>query len=77
MSNESRVTSNEDEQSRKILVPRPSSLVTRFLLAFQFLTMVTVKVEGEIPEREIGRASAFFPIVGAFQGLMLVQVWFL
>ncbi|MBI4687309.1 MAG: adenosylcobinamide-GDP ribazoletransferase [Nitrospirae bacterium] len=44
----------------------------KILLAFQFLTIVPVKVEGEISERDIGRASAFFPIVGAFQGLLLV-----
>ena len=39
------------------------------LLAFQFLTIVPVRVNGDISERDIARSAAFFPAAGAFQGL--------
>lgn len=42
------------------------------MLAFQFLTIIPVKVKGEISEKEIGITSAFFPLVGVFQGALLV-----
>ncbi len=41
----------------------------QLLLAFQFLTIVPVKVSGKITERDIAGSAAFFPLVGAFQGL--------
>lgn len=41
-------------------------------LSLQFLTIIPVKVKGEISEKEIGEASAFVPLVGAFQGALLV-----
>lgn len=55
---------------------RPSS-VTRFLLAFQFLTIIHVKMLDNISAREIGRSSAFFPLVGAVQGALLAFSSFL
>ncbi len=44
----------------------------KILLAFQFLTIVSVKDLGEVSEQEIGSTTAFFPIVGFFEGLLLV-----
>src|ERR1700690_3997486 len=43
-----------------------------FLLAVQFLTIVPITVGGNITAREIGRSAAFFPLVGAIQGLLTV-----
>jgi adenosylcobinamide-GDP ribazoletransferase len=41
----------------------------QLLLAFQFLTIVPVKVPGRITEQDVAGSAAFFPLVGAFQGL--------
>jgi adenosylcobinamide-GDP ribazoletransferase len=41
----------------------------QLLLAFQFLTIVPVKVPGKITEKDVAASAAFFPLVGAFQGL--------
>jgi adenosylcobinamide-GDP ribazoletransferase len=41
----------------------------QLLLAFQFLTIVPVKVPGKITEQDVAGSAAFFPLVGAFQGL--------
>lgn len=46
----------------------------KILLAFQFLTIIPVKIKGEISEKELGEATVFFPLVGAFQGVLLVTV---
>lgn len=45
-------------------------MIKQVLLAFQFLTIVPVKVAGEITGKEVAGASAFFPLAGAFQGLV-------
>jgi len=42
----------------------------QLLLAFQFLTIIPLRIKGDISEKDISRSSAFFPIVGAFQGLL-------
>ncbi len=42
----------------------------KILLAFQFLTIIPVKVKGDISEKEIARSANFFSFVGAFQGLI-------
>lgn len=52
-------------------VTRHSSLVTRFLLAFQFLTIIPLKRMHNVSEKDIGSSTVFFPIVGAAQGGML------
>lgn len=44
----------------------------RLLLAFQFLTIIPVKVKGDISEKEMSQSATFFPVVGAFQGLLVV-----
>ena len=41
------------------------------LLAIQFLTILPVRLKGEISESDIARCAAFFPLAGAVQGLML------
>lgn len=40
------------------------------LLALQFLTIIPVKVKGGISEKEVAKSAAFFPVAGAFQGLL-------
>jgi adenosylcobinamide-GDP ribazoletransferase len=47
------------------------------LLAFQFLTIVPVKVTGDITEKDVAGSAAFFPLVGAFQGLLTAVPAFL
>ncbi len=47
------------------------------LLALQFLTIVPVRVSGEITERDVAGSAAFFPLVGAFQGLATAASAFL
>ncbi len=41
------------------------------LLAIQFLTILPVRLRGDISERDIARCAAFFPLAGALQGLIL------
>jgi len=41
------------------------------LLAFKFLTILPVPVPPEVPPRTMGRAVAWYPLVGAFLGLAL------
>lgn len=75
MSDELQVTSNKNKCDvpflKKILVTCHFSLLTRLLLAFQFLMIIPLRVKGEISEWEIGKVSTFFPLVGAFQGAFL------
>jgi adenosylcobinamide-GDP ribazoletransferase len=40
------------------------------LLAFQFCTIVPVRISGDVTEMEVAASAAFFPLVGAFQGLV-------
>ncbi|MEW6419520.1 MAG: adenosylcobinamide-GDP ribazoletransferase [Nitrospirota bacterium] len=44
----------------------------QLLLAFQFLSIIPLRVKGDVSEREIAQSAAFFPIVGAIQGILLV-----
>jgi adenosylcobinamide-GDP ribazoletransferase len=44
----------------------------QLILAFQFLTIIPLCVKVDISGKDITRSSAFFPIVGAFQGLLAV-----
>ncbi len=43
----------------------------KILLAFQFLTIIPIK-EIKVSEKEMGASSAFFPVVGLIEGLLLV-----
>lgn len=45
-------------------------MIKKMLLAFQFCTIVPVRVSGPVTEEEIAASAVFFPLVGAFQGLM-------
>ncbi|MCX5806195.1 MAG: adenosylcobinamide-GDP ribazoletransferase [Proteobacteria bacterium] len=45
-------------------------------LAFQFLTIIPIKTTGEVSEKDIADSSIFFPVVGAFQGFILVALSF-
>ena len=40
------------------------------LLAIQFLTIIPVPIRGKVTEGDVARAAAFFPAVGALQGLI-------
>ncbi|OPX94553.1 MAG: Cobalamin synthase [Syntrophorhabdus sp. PtaB.Bin006] len=40
-------------------------------LAFQFLTIMPVKTTGPVSPQDISDSSIFFPLVGAFQGLLI------
>jgi adenosylcobinamide-GDP ribazoletransferase len=45
----------------------------RLLLALQFLTIIPVRVSGEVTEKDIAQSSAFFPVAGALAGLILLM----
>ncbi len=45
-------------------------MIRRLLLAFQFLTIVPIRVKGDVIEKDVAGAVVFFPAVGAFQGLV-------
>ncbi len=44
----------------------------KILLAFQFLTIIPVKEIKDVSEKEMGGASAFFPLIGFVQGALFV-----
>ena len=46
----------------------------RIVLAFQFLTIIPFKDMGEVPDREAGSTTAFFPLVGVFEGVVLLML---
>jgi adenosylcobinamide-GDP ribazoletransferase len=48
-----------------------------FLLAVQFLTIIPVRLRGTITERQIAGSGVFFPLVGAFQGIIAAAAAFL
>ena len=43
-------------------------------LAFQFLTIIPFKVSGGVSGRDLSRSTVFFPVVGAFQGLLAAVI---
>lgn len=43
-----------------------------FILAFQFLTIIPLKVKGNVSEKQLAQAAVFFPFAGAAQGLIVV-----
>ncbi|HVN22474.1 MAG TPA: adenosylcobinamide-GDP ribazoletransferase [Syntrophorhabdales bacterium] len=49
----------------------------RILLAFQFCTIVPLTVAGKVTEEDVGASAAFFPLVGAFQGIAVALPAFL
>ena len=59
-------------ESSKEGFPPVSWKMKRFVLALQFLTVFTVKRGVEASREEISGSMAYFPLVGAVQGLILV-----
>jgi adenosylcobinamide-GDP ribazoletransferase len=45
--------------------------------AFQFLTIIPIRTNWEVSEKEVHNSASFFPFVGAFQGLCLVFLSYL
>lgn len=43
----------------------------RLLLAFQFLTIIPLRVMGKLSAGDLSRSTVFFPVVGAFQGFLV------
>lgn len=43
----------------------------RFILAFQFLTIIPIRTNGEVKRSDLSGSMAYFPFVGAFQGGLL------
>lgn len=43
----------------------------KLILAFQFLTIVPLRLKGEVSEKETAGSSVYFPLVGAFQGFLI------
>jgi adenosylcobinamide-GDP ribazoletransferase len=44
--------------------------VKGLLLAFQFLTIIPIRIKGSVSEEELARSALFFPFVGMLQGLL-------
>ena len=51
-------------------------MIRRLLLAFQFLTVVPVRIKGDVTEKDVAGSIVFFPLVGAFQGFLTAMVAF-
>lgn len=49
----------------------------RFLLALQFLTVFRLKKDLHADVSEFSRSMAYFPLVGAIQGIILLFFWYL
>jgi adenosylcobinamide-GDP ribazoletransferase len=47
-------------------------ILRRFLIAVQFLTVLPVRVRGEVSEADVARSAVIFPLVGLMQGLLLL-----
>jgi adenosylcobinamide-GDP ribazoletransferase len=45
-------------------------MLKQVLLALQFLTIVPVRIKGDIAENDMSRSAIFFPVAGALQGLL-------
>jgi adenosylcobinamide-GDP ribazoletransferase len=49
----------------------------RLILAFQFLTIIPLGNTEEVSEQDMGKATAFFPVVGAIEGILYVSLSYL
>lgn len=47
-----------------------------FLLALQFLTILPVRIKGDVDEKDFGRSLLYFPLVGLLIGLVLATFAF-
>jgi adenosylcobinamide-GDP ribazoletransferase len=50
-------------------------VIRSFLLALQFLTIIPVKLKGDVTEAHVARSVVFFPLVGLLQGIVLVAAY--
>lgn len=48
----------------------------KILAAFQFLTIIPIRISGELSGKDISGSSVFFPLVGFFQGVLLAALSF-
>lgn len=48
----------------------------KILAAFQFLTIIPIRIKGELSDKDISGSSMFFPLVGFFQGVLLAAASF-
>ncbi len=48
----------------------------RILIAFQFLTIIPIRVGGRLSENDISLSAVFFPLVGFIQGAVLAAISF-
>ncbi len=48
----------------------------RILAAFQFLTIIPIRIGGRLSENDISMSAVFFPLVGFAQGVVLAAVSF-
>lgn len=46
----------------------------RLILAFQFLTIIPLRSNGGLSAGDLSRSTVFFPVVGAFQGLLVACI---
>lgn len=44
----------------------------RLFLALQFLTILPVRIKGDVSEKDMAESSIFFPVAGAFQGFLVI-----
>lgn len=69
MNKELRMGVFNKEKNKNIFTSR---FIFYFLIAFQFLTIIPIKIKGEISEKEIAHSVIFFPIVGLFHGFLIL-----
>ncbi len=48
----------------------------RIAAAFQFLTIIPIRIKGELSEADISGSAVFFPLVGFLQGALLAAISF-
>lgn len=53
------------------LADKDDDAMTKLKLAFSFLTTIPVRITGEIQPGDLGRAAAWYPLVGLVIGLLL------
>jgi adenosylcobinamide-GDP ribazoletransferase len=49
---------------------RKNSLFTQFLLAFQFLTILPIRISGTVRDKDLAGSMCYYPLVGAALGVL-------
>jgi adenosylcobinamide-GDP ribazoletransferase len=52
-------------------------IVKAVATAFQFLTIIPLRTNGDVSERDVSKSVSFFPLIGALQGFFLALLAFL